>query len=161
MRFEKALQSLSDAEVEFVVIGGVAAALHGSARATWDVDICFSRATINLRRLAAALAPFHPRLRDLPDSLTFVWDEATLSNGTVFALLTDLGKIDLLAEVAGVGGYEEARAHSVIADAFGRRIAVLDPAHADSVQARRRKERDLSALPELEALLEASAPDSE
>ena len=102
MRFEKALQSLSDAEVEFVVIGGVAAALHGSARATWDVDICFSRATINLRRLAAALAPFHPRLRDLPDSLPFVWDEATLSNGTVFALLTDLGKIDLLAEVAGV-----------------------------------------------------------
>ncbi len=48
MQFERA--------VDFVVIGGLAATFHGSARVTYDLDICYSRASANVRRLAAALA---------------------------------------------------------------------------------------------------------
>ena len=61
MQFEKALQTLCDARVDFVVIGGLSATFHGSARVTYDLDICHSRVPVNLGRLAAALAPLHPR----------------------------------------------------------------------------------------------------
>jgi hypothetical protein len=91
MEFEQALQALCDADVGFVVIGGVCAALHGAAGVTYDLDICYSRSDQTL---------FHPRLRDLPDNLPFIWDAKTLENGTVFTLNTDLVPIDLAAEVA-------------------------------------------------------------
>ena len=55
MRFKAALQSLCDAEAEFVVIGGVSAAWHGSARVTLDLDIFYSRVPANLKRMVAAL----------------------------------------------------------------------------------------------------------
>jgi len=98
MQFQKALQVLCDGGVDFVVIGGLAATFHGSARVTYDLDICYARSSANLRRLAKALAPFHPRPRAFPADLPFVWDEVTLRNGTTFTLQTDIGEIDLLAE---------------------------------------------------------------
>ncbi len=106
MQFEKAVQALCDAGVDFVVIDGVSATFHGSARVSYDLDICYCRASANLRRLTAALAPFHPRLRGIAASLPFVWDQATLRNGTVFTLHTEIGEIDLLAEVTGLGAFE-------------------------------------------------------
>jgi hypothetical protein len=123
VQFEKAVQVLCDAGVDFVIIGGVSATFHGAARVTYDLDICYSRAALNIRRLAAALAPFHPRLRGLSDELPFVWDERTLSNGTLFTLQTDLGEIDLLAEVAGLGTYDDVRAGAIELEAFDRRVA--------------------------------------
>lgn len=103
MQFERAVQALSDAGVDFVIIGGLSATFHGSARVTYDLDICYSRTSPNLRRLAAALAPFHPRPRGFQVGLPFVWDEITLRNGTIFTLQSDIGEIDLLAEVVGFG----------------------------------------------------------
>ena len=61
MNLETAIQHLCDACVDFVVIGGWAAIFHGSAHVTSDLDICYSRDKENLRKLAAALAPYHPR----------------------------------------------------------------------------------------------------
>jgi hypothetical protein len=114
-----------------------------------------------LQKLASALAPFHPRLRDLPPELPFVWDEATLRNRTIFTLRTDLGTIDLLAEVAGVGTYEEASANAVMADAFGRRVALLDlPTLINSKRAAGRPQ-DLLDIAVLESILEATEPDPE
>jgi hypothetical protein len=155
MQFEKAVQTLCDAGVEFVVIGGLSAALHGSAQVTYDLDICYSRSSSNLRLLAAALAPFHPRPRGVPAGLPFVWDEVTLRNAAVFTLQTDIGEIDLLAEVAGLGAFEDVKKHSIIVEAFDRRIATLDlPGLIRAKRAAGRK-KDLSALVELESLLEA------
>lgn len=157
MQFETAVRTLCDAGVEFVVIGGLAATFHGSARVTYDLDICYSRETANLRRLAAALAPYHPRPRGFPVGLPFVWDEGTLRNGTVFTLQTDIGEIDLLAEVAGLGAFDDVRKHSIQVEAFEREIATLDL--AGLIQAKRAagREKDLSALDELESLLDAGA----
>ena len=73
IQFERAIQTLCDAEVEFVIRGGFSANLHGSARLTSDLDICFSMTTTNLRRLTGALAPFHPRPRNIPEDLPFIW----------------------------------------------------------------------------------------
>jgi hypothetical protein len=90
MNFDAAVQALCDAGVDFIIIGGWSAILHGSAYTTNGLEIYFSRRPQNLRRLVQALAPYHPRLRDLPEDLPFIWDEATLRNGTIFTLTTDL-----------------------------------------------------------------------
>ncbi len=156
MQLERAVRLLCDAGVEFVIIGGVSAALHGSARVTYDLDICYSRAPPNLRRLAAALAPYNPRPREFPESLPFVWDEVTLRNGTVFTLQTDLGAIDLLSEVQGLGAFDEVKAHSIEVAAFDRRMLTLD-LHS-LIQAKRAagREKDIAGITELESLLEAA-----
>ena len=154
VQFEKAVQALCDAGVEFVVIGGLSATFHGSARVTYDLDICYCRSSANLRRIVSALAPFHPRLRGVPSGLPFIWDEGTLRNTTVLTLQTDIGEIDLLAEVAGLGAFEDVRKHSITVDAFERRMATLDLQGLIRAKRAAGREKDLLAIPELESLLE-------
>ena len=157
--FEGAIQALCDAGVEFVVVGGLAANLLGSRRTTYDVDVCYSRSRENLRRLAVALAPFHPRPRGFPPDLPFVWDERTLRNGAAFTLETDLGGIDLLAEVAGLGTFDRVKARSVVAGVFGRTFHTLDLPALIAAKKAAGRGNDLEALLELEGLLEAQEPE--
>jgi len=155
-KFERSVQILCDAGVEFVIIGGVAANLHGSARVTFDLDICYKRSGANVKRLADALAPFQPRPKQFPEGVPFVWDERTLRNTTVLTLDTSLGEIDLLAEVAGIGAYEEVKAHSVQVRAYDRDLFAIDLRSLILAKRTAGREKDLYALPELETLLEAS-----
>lgn len=62
-RFGELLRSLSDANVEFILIGGIAAVAHGSPRATQDIDLVYRRTPENIRRLVSALSPLEPYLR--------------------------------------------------------------------------------------------------
>ena len=159
MEIERAVSALCSAGVEFVVIGGVAGILHGGAMVTFDLDICYSRTTKNLHRLANALGPFHPRPRGFPKDLPFVWDQATIWNGSLFTLVTDLGDIDLLAEVDGVGSYEQAKERSVLVEAYGYRFPILGLAELIRSKRAAGRDKDLRVLPELESLLEAQEPD--
>jgi predicted nucleotidyltransferase len=156
MQFESAVRSLCDAGVDFVVIGGVAATFHGSVRVTYDLDIYYSRVSSNVKRLVTALALFHPRPRGFAEDLPFIWDEATVRNSMILTLQTDLGEIDLLAEVAGLGSYSQVKAHALVVNAFGRQIRTLDLRSLIAAKRAGGREKDLSALPELESLLEAS-----
>jgi hypothetical protein len=156
MQFENAIQSLCDAGVDFVVVGDIAGVFHGSTEATYAFEVCYSRAPDNLSRLAAALTPFHPRLRGVPAGLPFIWDEQTLRSGTIFTLQTDVGEIDLLAEVAGLGDYAEVKRHSLLVEAFDRSIATLTLPALIRAKLSTGREKDRSAVPELQSLLEAA-----
>lgn len=134
--------------------------MHGSAHLTNDLDLCYSRTPANLRRLARALAPYHPRPADFPRELPFVGDDRTLGGGTVFTLDTDLGRIDLLAEVAGLGGWDEIRQGCVRLPAFDREVWTLDLPSLIRAKRAAGRPKDLLVLPELESLLDA-ANDSE
>src|SRR5262245_5115957 len=103
IQLEPILKSLTELEVEFVVVGGVAITAHGSAYLTQDLDFCYSRTSDNLKKLVTALSKFSPRFRDFPENLPFVFDISTLRNGTNFTFITNIGNVDLLGEVAGVG----------------------------------------------------------
>lgn len=155
MQFEKAIHALSDAKVDFVVIGGLAAILHGSLRVTYDLDICYSRSKENLRTLTVAVAPFNPRPRGFPPELPFIWDEATLRNATVLTLQTELGEIDLLAEVAGLGDFDAVKKHALTVEAFGRQILTLDLRGLIVAKRAAGRNKDLADIFELESLLDA------
>jgi len=156
IKLRQTIELLAAHEVEFVIVGGVAMSLHGSSSVTFDLDVCYARSSENLQRLVAALAPHHPRPRDLPEELPFVWDVSTLRNGMNFTLSTDLGDVDLLGEVKGVGSYDDARGASVLMQLYGCecRVFTLDALIASKRAAGRPK--DLLVLPELEALREIS-----
>jgi len=94
---ERLVPTLVQGGVEFIVIGGVAAIIHGSARATYDVDLLYSCNEANIQRLANLLASYTPYLCAATPDLPFVWDVKTIRNGLDFTLTTDLGDIDSLA----------------------------------------------------------------
>ena len=130
--------------------------LIGQLRLTPAERVDYSRKPENLRRLAQA--PYHPRLRDFPEGLPFIWDESTLRNGTVFTPAADLGDIELLGEVSGLGSFEEVRACSYMAEAFGRKVRTLDLKSLIEAKRAAGRDKDLRVLPELESLLEAEEP---
>src|SRR5436190_24261688 len=98
-QFREILELLTRNDVECILIGGLAAMAHGTARATLDVDVVYARKRENIRRLATALAPYKPYLRGAPAGLPFKFDEATVRAGLNFTLRTTLGDVDLLGEV--------------------------------------------------------------
>ncbi|MGH9796313.1 MAG: hypothetical protein ACRD5G_16215 [Candidatus Acidiferrales bacterium] len=151
--FPKILEVLEDARVNYVLIGGGAMIAHGSAYVTRDVDICYDRTRENLKRLAEGLRPFHPRLRGAPPELPFLWDEETLRRGMNFTLATDLGDIDLLGEVSGLGSYTDALASSQPLQAYGRQCQVLTLEALIRTKKATGRGKDLAGVVELEALL--------
>jgi hypothetical protein len=123
--YEALLDSLATNAVDFVVIGAVAMVLHGSARVTRDLDICYARERRNLDRLSKALQPFRPTLRGAPAELPFVLDTATLRSGLNFTLQTTAGDLDLMGEVTGLGGYDAVLRFAVPMPVYGRDVQVL------------------------------------
>lgn len=118
--------ALDQHHVDFIVVGAIAMVLHGSARLTRDLDICYSRENANLDRLAAALKPFAPSLRDAPAELPFTLDAATLRSGLNFTLRSSAGDVDLLGELTGIGGYAAVQRLSVTMKLYDRDVRVLD-----------------------------------
>jgi hypothetical protein len=120
----RVLNALGDAGVKFVLIGGVAARLHGSPTLTRDVDVCYARDTANVERLAAALGAVHARLRGVDDDVPFRLDARAIAAGANFTFITDLGDLDVLAAPAGVAGYEELAESAIVVDLGGTTVMV-------------------------------------
>lgn len=150
--FERLLSSLTANGVRFVIVGGVAATIHGSARLTTDLDVVYDRSNENLRRLVAALQPLEPYLRGAPQGLPFRLDEATIRAGLNFTLSTKAGPIDLLGDMAGVGGFRALENRTVDVTLFGHGCRCID---IDTlIQAKRAagRTKDLEVIAELEVI---------
>jgi len=152
--YAKVLSVLTQNDVLFVVIGGVAANLHGSARATFDLDLVYSRQGDNIKKLVAALAPYRPYLRGAPPGLPFKFDELTVRNGLNFTLDTALGDLDLLGEVVGGGTYEQLVPHTVVMEAFGLRCHCVTLERLIQLKRAAGRPKDFESIAELQALLE-------
>jgi hypothetical protein len=148
------LPAFSHAGLQFIVIGGVAATVHGSARFTRDLDIVYARNDDNLARLVTVLSPYSPYLRGAAPGLPFRWDVPTIKSGLNFTLTTTLGDVDLLGEVAGGGRYEDLLPHTVELDAFGVTCRYVTLRSLIALKRAAGRPRDFDAIAELEILLE-------
>ncbi len=124
LQLQPLLETLSRHGVDIVVVGGVAGLIHGSSFPTYDFDVAYGRHASNLRRLAAALQEIGVRLRNAPQDLPFVADEATLAAGANFTFETEFGDFDILGHVAGNRDYNELRARSWAAEIAGVPVRV-------------------------------------
>ncbi len=99
-------------QVEFVLVGGFAAIAHGVLRTTRDVDICCRFSEENLMRIQKAVADLHPAYRPRTDLALALTPELCASLKNLY-LKTDLGILDCLGEIKGVGNYDEVAKHAV------------------------------------------------
>src|SRR6266550_244933 len=88
---ERQVRLLGKFNVDCIIVGGVAATLHGSEIPTTDLDVCYSRNRSNLERLAKALKSVHAHLRNAPPDIPFILDAETLWRGLNFTFTTEIG----------------------------------------------------------------------
>jgi predicted nucleotidyltransferase len=158
---ERILTRLRSAEVSFVIIGGVAATVHGSARLTSDVDVVYERSLKNIERLVEAIAPLKPYLRGAPAGLPFHFDVETVRRGLNFTLTTDAGSLDVLGEITGVGDYGAVLAVSEDVSLYGSTYRCIN---IDALIVSKRaagRPKDLEAVAELELIRDERSSRSE
>ena len=148
------LPLLAANKVRFIVIGGIAAIAHGSARTTYDIDVVYARDPENIRNLVVALQPHRPYLRGAPPGLPFRWDERTVQAGLNFTLTTDIGELDLLGEVAGGGSYDQLIAFTQDVEVFGVRCTIVMLDRLIQLKRAAGRPKDLEVIAELQTLLE-------
>lgn len=151
--FRSLIELLDGSKVEFIIVGGVAAAAHGAARTTLDLDLVYRRTPENLQRLATAFSGLDPYPRGAPEGLPFRWDAQTLANGLNFTLRTRLGDVDLLGEITAGGGYETLLSHTVEMTLFDCRCRCIDLRELIRVKRAAGRPKDFEAIAELESLL--------
>lgn len=123
--FETVVRRLNEHGVEFVIIGGIAAVAHGASVVTFDVDVCCPFHAENLFKLQRALSDLHPVHRMTPQKLPLDITEENVGRLKNVYLDTDIGTLDCLSEVAGLGDYAAVFAQSVEVELSSGRCRVL------------------------------------
>lgn len=147
------VHGLLQAEVEFVVIGGVAAVAHGSTIQTNDLDICYRPSPENIERLVQLLKKWNAYPRGWEEGLPFEIDARTLATTPILTLRTSEGFLDLLDRVAGLDGYETVVEQSEEFPALDLRFRALGLAALIRAKEATGRAKDLAQLPVLRALL--------
>jgi hypothetical protein len=150
--FARLLAVLTGADVEFIVIGGFAATVHGSAHVTVDLDVVYRRTMDNVGRLAGALGPLQPYLRGAPPGLPFHFDVETIKRGLNFTLRTSAGDLDLLGEATGGGSYDDLLTHTEVRQLLGLECRFVDLETLIRLKRAAGRPKDLERIAELELL---------
>ena len=151
--FEKVLELFNKYDIEYIIIGGYAGAVHGSARLTTDIDFIYKRSPENIQKIVEALKKYNPYLRGAPPGLPFRFDENTIQFGLNFTLITDLGNIDLLAEVPG-GNYDSIKNDTIHVMLNDIKINCVNLKKLIELKKASGRPKDLEAIAELELLLD-------
>ena len=110
---QQILERLVQHEVECVLVGGYAAMVHGVSLVTRDIDVCTHFSRQNLERIHRAVADLHPYHSQTPQQLPFVIPEGFERGLRNLYIGTDIGRLDCLGEVLGIGDYASAHAESI------------------------------------------------
>lgn len=148
------LRILREAGIDFIVIGGAAATVHGSARLTLDLDVVYRRSPDNHDRMASALRGLEPYLRGAPPGLPFRLDAATLARGLNFTLTTSIGDLDIFGEVPGGGSYEDLLDHTFGVEVAGVTCLCVDLDALIKMKRAAGRPKDIEVIAELEILAE-------
>jgi len=153
---EKILDALNQHGVRYVLIGGLAAAMHGSVTPTFDVDIIPSTTEDNLDRLSAALTALDARVRvdGIPDGLPFAHDATSLAGMGMLNLVTRYGDLDIASQPAGITRYEDWASNASNIVALGVAVQVADLGDIVRSKEAAGRDKDKAQLPLLRALKE-------
>lgn len=146
---------LNEEGVDYVVVGGLAAVVHGSSLPTSDVDVLPDRAPANLERLARALRRLGARIRTDADPVEVPLSGPFLAEvGLTLNLTTDHGDVDLTFEPSGPRDGYHAWAEDAVVVEIGPGVSALVASLDDVIASKRAagRPKDERALPYLESL---------
>ena len=158
--FNALLRTLTENQVEFIIVGGAAATAHGSARLTFDLDIVYKRSRENIARIVNCLKPIQPYLRGAPPGLPFDWSVPTIEKGLNFTLITTLGAIDLLGEIVGGGGYDQLVRETIKVQIAGVECLCLGLERLIEVKRAAGRPKDLEVVAELQQIMSETRRES-
>lgn len=133
-------------------MGGFAGVLHGSSMVTHDLDLCFLLGEKEVQKLRLALKDIHPTLRMTPQRLSFLEFPTSVNGLKILYLQTDLGVVDIIREVTGVGDFHRVAANAVTVDLFGAQIKVMSLDDLITAKQALGRPKDLAMLKELKVI---------
>ena len=144
------LKILLEKEIDFVLIGGFAAVVHGSTLVTQDLDICAATTEEQIIKLREALKDLHPHHRMNPNAnhsfLDFPTNVEGLNN---IYLKTDLGVLDILSETQPAGNFQEIKKRSIEISLYGYKCLVISIDDLIKVKQMMKRPKDIQAVEEL------------
>ena len=147
------LKVFLDLDIEFVIIGGFAAALHGSSMVTRDLDLCFALTPEHIDKLRKALKDLHPKLRITPKKLSFLEHPKTNKGFNNLYLETDLGIVDIVSQVTGVGGFDVVLGKAKTIELFGHNVKIISIDQLLASKKAMGRPKDLAVVEELETIM--------
>lgn len=146
------LRELVDAGVEFIVVGGAAAVIHGAPVTTRDLDIVPRQHPGDVDRLVSALSRLDTRFRPITPGRDIAPTEEHVSGRGQLNLITRLGPLDVLLRLHDARGYDDLLARSTTVDAGGLSIRVIDLATLIDIKRSTGRPHDALTVPLLLAL---------
>ena len=150
--FKRLLDRLTDAGLDFVIIGGYAALTHGSALITRELDVCAVLTPENVALLRRALAEWNPKHRMTPQKVSFVDHPQPDVELKTLYLQTDAGIVDESTSVLGVGDFQRLKQKAEVYVVDGREYEVISLDDLIAAKEAVGREKDLLAVKELKAI---------
>lgn len=154
-RLTALLSALKKHDIEFIIVGGMAAVLHGAPLATQDLDIVHRKTDDNIDKLIAFLNAVNARYRGQPQGRVLFPSRAALAGSGHNNLMTEMGPLDLLCELAEGQGYDELLPFSEeMTNNTGMMIRVVSLKKLIEIKAETGRPKDQLAIPILMKLSE-------
>jgi predicted nucleotidyltransferase len=146
------LKHLLENNIDFVLVGGFASTLYGSTMVTRDIDICYAMTPQNIENLRTLLKDLHPVHRQTPNKISFIELPKELKGINNLYLDTDLGTLDILSQITGVGDYERVKSKAIEVNVFGHKCKVISLDDLISAKKTLGRNKDLLVVQELEEI---------
>lgn len=150
--FANLLERLANGGVDFVLVGGFAGIVHGCTYVTQDIDICCDFSVGNLLSLQQAVSDLHPVHRMTPSRAPLQLTPQACEQLKNLYLDTNLGQLDCLSYVDGIGGYEEVKRASELVAAESIQIRVLTLDGLIKAKSAMHRPRDKETIHQLQAI---------
>ena len=152
--FLNLLERLVNAGVDFLVIGGFAGVVHGCTYVTQDIDICCDFSPSTLLALQRAISDLHPVHRMTPKRKKLQLTEQTCGQFKNLYLDTDIGQLDCLSFIDGLGDYSQVKRKSELIEVEEMKVRVLSLDALIKSKKSMSRPRDKEAILQLEAIKE-------
>lgn len=152
INFFNLLERLVEAGVDFVIIGGFAGVVYGCTYITQDIDICCDFSSDNLLLLQKGLSNLHPVHRQTPKRKILELTRENCGEYKNLYLDTDIGQLDCLSFIDGVGDYQKVKEGSEIIEVEDMQLRVLNLDALIKSKKTMNRPRDKEAVLQLEAI---------
>ncbi len=147
---KKLLKLLLENDIDFVLIGGFAAVVHGSTLVTQDLDICSSMSVENIEKLRSILKDYNPVHRmNRAANLSFTDHPESLEGINNIYLDTDLGILDILSATEPAGDFQTIKKNSIQIEIYGHICNVISIDDLIKVKSSMNRAKDIQAVQEL------------